>query len=307
MLRGLRTSCRVATGAVRSNSTIAGTLYYRCAFHEGDRTALVVPHEKVKWTYKEFWDNVQRVAGGLKKMGYHSGQVIASDMGNSVANLVLHMAVAHNGMQVLTVKNKEELDALTEQVFVDGAVMSSGASFLSKASFPNSSLEASAFAQLAGPVSEGATDRMANLAYYSSPNPVTNREVYLYGVGTAGTLEIKPDDQVCIGVSLNHPFGMGSVISAIVRNATVHLPDLSKPELGDSTILMTDTHKLAALRDAAKGGSKLRGGIVKVGSGYDLLNEKEKVGDAELWTLGSGEEVFRPLFDACVNTYYPYK
>lgn len=307
MLASLRSSSRVTTGTARANSTIAGTLNYRCTYHNADKLALLSPQENVKWSYGEFNGHVQRVAGGLKKMGFQPGAVIATDMKNTVPNLLLQMAVAHNGMRVMTVKNAEELGSLSAQVPVEGAVFAGGNSFLSKASFPIAGLEAEAFANIAGKVTEGAPDRNAILAYYSSKKPIGNREVYLYGIGTAGTLEILPDDQVCIAASLNHQYGIGGVVSALVRNASIHLLDLSKPELLDSTLLITDKHQLGPLREAAKSGSKIRGGVVKVSSGYDLLLEKEKIGNAELWTLGGGDQVFRPLFDSCVDTYYSFK
>jgi hypothetical protein len=300
-------SCRLGATAVRRNTTVAGTLYYRITYHQKEKLALVCPKENVKWTYAELWDNVQRVAGGLKAAGYGSGSVIATDMDNSVSNILLQMAVAHNSMSVLTVKSAEQLDAVAPQLPVQGAIMSSGSSFLSKASFPTPSMDAAAFMKLSGEAGEGNTDRDSTLAYYGSATETTNREVYLYGIGIAGTLEMTPDDMVCVAASLNHPFGLGGAIAAIVRNATIYLPDLSKPDVGDSTILVTDKHKVDTLRASAGAKSKLRNGVVKVSSGFDLLTEKEDIGGAKMWTLGSGEEVFRPLFDACVDKYYTYK
>mmetsp|Transcript_79109 Transcript_79109/g.235721 ORF Transcript_79109/g.235721 Transcript_79109/m.235721 type:complete len:233 (+) Transcript_79109:188-886(+) len=232
-------------------------------------------------------------------MGFQPGAVISTDMQNTVPNLLLQMAVAHNGMRVMTVKSAEMFGKLSAQVPVQGAVFAGGGSFLNKAPLPIAGLEAEALLKLAGKAAEGATDRNADLAYYGSAEPTTNREVYLYGVGTAGTLEVRSSDQVCVAASLNHPYGLGGAIGATVRSAAVHLPE--------SPLLITDKHQLGPLRESAKGGSKLRGGVVKVGSGYDLLLEKERVGDAGLWTLGGGDEVFRPLFDACVDKYYSYK
>jgi hypothetical protein len=55
------------------------------------------------------------------------------------------------------------------------------------------------------------------------------------------------------------------------------------------------------------GKSKLRGGLVKVGSGNLVLNEKEDIGGASLFTLGSDEDHIRPLFNASVDMYYSYK
>merc|ERR1712194_718517 len=114
----------------------------------------------------------------------------------------------------------------------------------------------------------GATDRNYPLAYYGSATVTGNREIYLYGVGIAGTLDFEPEDQVCVAASLTHPFGIGGVVSGFIRNAAVHLPDMSKIDLRDSAVLITDKQQMPAVRDAAKAGCKLRGGVVKVGSGY---------------------------------------
>jgi len=306
-VRGLQVFRRAAAAAARSNSTIAGTVSYRCTYHEPERLALTAPQEQVEWTYGELWGRVQKVAGGLQGLGYRPGSVIATDLHHGVPSLLLQLAVAHNGMKLMAVKDKGQLDELCTEILVDGAVMTGSTSFLAQASFPTKSIDANDFQKLSGKVAEGATDRDYDLAYFGSSTVTSNREVYLYGVGIAGTLEMTPEDQVCVAAALTHPFGIGGVVSAFIRNAAVHLPDLSKIALRDSTILITDTHKMAAVRDSAKAGCKIRAGVVKVGSGYDLLLEKEKVGDAELFTLGTQEPCFRPLFDACVDKYYPHK
>eukprot|EP00931_Biecheleriopsis_adriatica_P097886 TRINITY_DN71750_c0_g1_i1.p1 TRINITY_DN71750_c0_g1~~TRINITY_DN71750_c0_g1_i1.p1 ORF type:complete len:310 (-),score=47.39 TRINITY_DN71750_c0_g1_i1:177-1106(-) len=306
-IQGLKGFCRPAVVAARSNSTIAGTVGYRCNYHQPDRLALTCPHENVEWTYGELWGRVQKVAGGLKGLGYQPGSVIATDLNHSASNLLLQLAVAHNGMLLMTLQDKGKLDELSPQVQIDGAVMTGGSSFLAQASFPMKSLDVNDFMKLSGKAIEGATDRNYPLAYYGSATPTSNREVYLYGVGTAGTLEMEPEDQVCVAASLNHPFGIGGAVSAFVRNSTVHLPDMNKIDLKDSTILITDKHKLSSVHDSVKSGCKLRGGLVKVGSGSDLLTDKEQIGDVQLWTLGTGDKIFRPLFDACVDKYYSYK
>merc|ERR1719517_48311 len=110
-------------------------------------------------------------------------------------------------MLLMAVKDKGQLEELSTQVYVDGAVMTSGSSFLAQASFPIKSIDVDDFKKLSGKAIEGATDRNYPLAYYGSAVATSNREVYLYGIGTAGTLEIDQEDQVCVAASLNHPFG----------------------------------------------------------------------------------------------------
>jgi len=311
-LRKLQSPLQFIARATRSNSTIAGCLYYRISYHDSKKTGLVAPHEGVKWSYGEFWSRVERAAGGLKSLGYQPGSVIATDLTNSVANVLLQLAVAHNGMQLLTVKSKEELDRLAPMLPVMGAVMTDSSSFLQSASFDIKTIDAASFKKLEGKAGEGATDRNADHAYYSSENPNTNREIYLHGVGTAGLLETQPEDSVCVAANLNHPYGMGMVMSAIVRNAAIYLPDMANPEVADCTLLATDKHHLQTLAGTVKADAPLRGGIVKVGSGTDVLGKtghpaKEPFAGTELFAVGSGEPIFRPLFDSCVDKYYSYK
>jgi hypothetical protein len=152
------------------------------------------------------------------------------------------------------------------------------------------------------------TNRDLDLAFYSSTTNIPNRMLYLVGVGTAGLLDIKKDDQVCVAASLSHWFGVGCAVSAFVRNAAVYIPDPSSMDAQESTLLITDKHQLDAFRGVMKAGaSKFRGGLVKVGSGNRVLNEKEDIAGASLFTLGTGAEYMRPLFDASVDMYYSYK
>jgi hypothetical protein len=132
--------------------------------------------------------------------------------------------------------------------------------------------------------------------------------LYLVGVGTAGLLETKKADQVCVAASLSHWFGVGSCVSAFLRNAAVYLPDPSRLDVHESTLLVTEKQHLDAFRGVLKSGtSKLRGGLVKVGSGNLVLNEKEDLANVPLFTLGTGEDSMRSLFNASVDTYYSYK
>ena len=72
--------------------------------------------------------------------------------------------------------------------------------------------------------------------------------------------------------------------------------------------LITDKHDLDKWRGGSKAGtSKIRGGVVKVGSGNLVLNEKEDFSGASLFTLGDSKDSMRPLFTASVDMYYSYK
>jgi hypothetical protein len=285
----------------RSNSTIAGTVYYRCTYHGPERTAVISPSEKIKWTYAEFWDQIEAVAGGLTKAGYGAGSIIATDLDHNSQSLLLQMACAHNQMQLLTVTNEEEYKRLGPSVGVQGAVSASESSFLKGTTVPQ-------LQKSGGKAGPGATDRACPLAYYGSDIATGNRQVYLHGVGIAGLLKIKPDSQVCVAASLNHAFGLGGVVAAVVRSASIYLPDPSSPDMGDSDFLIADEKSSVALK--GKSNSKLKDGIIKVGAyndatGIPNISGFSEVGGVSVHELDSVGT--HPLFDACSDTYYPLR
>jgi len=290
--------------STRTNTTLAATVYYRCSYHDGDATALVAPRENVNWTYKELWSRIGSLAGGLKAKGYQQGDVIATDLEHSAANVLLQLAASHNGIAVLTAKNMAEFEELAQMVHVKGAVMADTSSFLGKTGLPVKNL----ITDLKGKDSEGVTDRSLMLAYYNVPTATSNRAAYNVATGIAGLLEMTPADTICVATSPNHLVGIGSVVSGFVRNATVYLPDLANFDLGDSTLVIIDNEGIDKMREAAKKGTKLRGGVVH-GDGDDILWATQDVAGVELRVLGSGStsEVMRPLYDSCKDTYYSFK
>jgi len=295
----------LAASAIRTNTTIAETVYYRCNYHDKAAIALLCPQEKIKWSYEELWSRITTLAGGLKTMGYQEGDVIATDIVHPVGNLLLQLAVSHNGMAMMSTKDAGELDQLVQSVPVRGAVMTNSSSFLSKTSL---SIKGS-ITEIKGKATEGVTNRRLDLAYYGTADVTTNREAYQAGVGTAGLLEITQEDTLCIATSTNSLVGIGSVVSAFVRNATVYIPDMAKLDLGDTTLIITDGDALETVRKAVKTGSKLRGGLVQKSGGETVLLATEDVGGVPIRILGSesASDAMRPLFDSCKDAYYAHK
>jgi len=294
-----------AASAVRTNTTIAETVYYRCNYHDKAAVALVCDRAKIKWSYEELWNRITTLAGGLSSLGYAQGDVVATDVLDPVGNVLLQLAVSHNGMTMMTTKDAGELDQLAQSVPVRGAVMAQSSSFLNDTclSMKNS------IAEIKGKAAAGCTNRNLDLAYYGTTSVTTNREAYLAGVGTAGLLEIVPEDKICIATSTNKLVGIGGVVSGFVRNATVYIPDMANLDLGESTFVITDDSSLEKVRNAAKKGSKLRGGLVHMKSGDDVLIATEDIAGVACRIVGSASdsEILRPLFDTCKNTYYSFK
>lgn len=286
---------------MRSNTTIAGTVSYRCNYHSPDRVALVSPSQGIEWTYGELWGKILQVAGGMTKVGFSSGGAVVSDETDSVANLLLQMAAAHNGMIVAFVDSEEQLKCMESSVPLQGAVFGSSSSFLKDASIPGATVDE--LQNSGGKAGDGAVDRNFPLAYYNQDVPTTNRQVYLHGVGIAGLLEIKPDDQVCLASSLTHSFGVGSAIAALVRSASIYVP--TAEDIGESSLLIADAERI----DALGKGAKVRGGLVKT---MDYRSDDEVPGVAPskidfggVRLHGLTSDLSKPLFDPCKDTYWP--
>ncbi|KAF9404187.1 Fatty-acid-CoA ligase, partial [Podila epigama] len=79
----------------------------------GDRLGLVVKHENnLHWTFREFGENVDRVARGLYDLGLRKGDRLAVWMPNNSAWATLQYATAKNGIILVTLNpayRREEL------------------------------------------------------------------------------------------------------------------------------------------------------------------------------------------------------
>lgn len=291
---------------VRANSTIANTVSYRVMYHDGAATALHSPSENVKLSYVELDVKILEVAGGLTKLGYGKGDVMVTDIHHGASGALLQLAASHIGGVVVTVKNAAEVDALSNDIYMKGAVMSGTSSFLSKLNFDTKSI----IGEVKGKGAEGVTDRDNLLAHYGSSKGVSNRVIYLNGVGLAGLLEIKPADVVCVAAPLSSQFGMGGCIAAFVRNATCYLPDISKVDMADATILLAEEAQLEQLRKVK--GAKIRGGAVQSAcNGTDVLLDKYSVDFAgtplRKISTGTKDDAMSSLYDASKDTYYSFK
>jgi len=313
MAWSIRAAWRGSQALSRSNTTIAGTVSYRTTYHEGKATALVCAREKVKWSYDDLWNQIDSVAGGLAQHGYGQGQVLATDVAaTSASNVVLQCAAAHLGVKFMTVESAEQFEKLRDRVYVTGAVMSGGNSFLAKSDLPVKSV----MSEIKGKGNPGVTDRSLDLAYYGTDQALNNRFLYLAGIGNAGLLNIKPGDTLCIASSTNHMFGMGGVISCFVRGAAAYLPDMDNLDLQESTLVLTDKQGIDKVRGAAKKGSKLRGGVFMAedfGNEIPLVLNETETEDVEgtgiriLVREAAEEKVMGEFFDACRDTYYSFK
>jgi hypothetical protein len=297
MMRLLTTPRQLATHfGRRSNSTIAGTIYYRCNYHDPERVALISPSEDIKWTYGELWSQVMVVAGALKNSGFSAGDIVATDLDYTSQSLLFQFAIAHEGMQLLTVKDAAQYNSLAPRIGVAGAVSNSLPGGISFSDVKNAG----------GKASEGATDRNYDLGYYRSGNIAGNRQVYLHGVGLAGLLAVKPCETVCVAASHQSVFGMGCVLSAIVRSGIIYLPPVDSPDLGGADVVVADEAGAEALK--GKTDSSVKRGLVKVGkynesTGIPLINGSQEFAGTRVYTLGA--EGKHPLFDACSDTYIP--
>ncbi|KAG0016253.1 Fatty-acid-CoA ligase, partial [Podila clonocystis] len=90
-----------------------GPFWDRQVNKHGDRLGLVVKHENnLHWTFRQFGENVDRVARGLYDLGLRKGDRLAVWMPNNSAWATLQYATAKNGIILVTLNpayRREEL------------------------------------------------------------------------------------------------------------------------------------------------------------------------------------------------------
>jgi len=234
------------------------------------------------------------VAGALKSSGFSAGDIVATDLDYTSQSILFQMAIAHEGMQLMTVKDAAQYNSLAPRLGVAGAV---GNSLPGGISFSD-------LVKAGGKAGEGATDRNYDLGYYGTDAIAGNRQVYLHGVGLGGLLQVQPCEKVCMAVSHQSVFGMGAVLAAIVRSGIIYLPPVGSPDLGECDVVIADEVGAQAL--SGKSDPSVKRGLVKVGSyneqlGIPLINGSQEFAGTRVYTLAA--EGQHPLFDACSDTY----
>ncbi|CAE8706527.1 unnamed protein product [Polarella glacialis] len=278
--------------------------------------ALSAPQQGVSWSFKELEEKAARVAAALAARGYARGQVLVTDLPNSVENLLLQVACSHLGVAVATAKDPKTLEKLVaaRPWDVRGAVC--GPSFLIKSqlSLPPVIIE-ELDGSLSPLLSSGDKSPLAEprdnaaLGYWNVTKALTNGEALgVMGAAAAERLAVTAEDRVLVSISLCHAFGIGSAVGgAWLGGAAAVLPGAigiqgcdSPSQLAEATLaclvsqrcslLFVDVYTLKGLPVPSPGLdlSALRGGVCKVGSGADFLEEirEAKIGpDGELRPL----------------------
>ena len=284
------------------------------------RRALVSPFQSHTFTYQELSEKSDALAGFLQLYGFERKDLLISDLPNTTENLLLQLACNRLGVYYGTVKNLEQL---TQFPKVKGAVAATAEGFLTEPNLPLPYLSGDFLVDLihnggrkgAGITlkdymldnydQEGHEDAMdAPHAFFnSSTTPYTNRQLIQHAEEAAEEMIVVEQDVICISVTLCHAFGIGSAVgSALLRGACIALPAIGGIqgcgvpseraaatfevlETEKCTLLVADTHTLKALPDHPER-LNLRGGVCKIGSGSDWLDETRKYGGITLKTVG---------------------
>lgn len=312
----------VVSGGRRSASSLASLVSSR-AKSTPDSLALAAPMQGVEWSFAEMDDRASHLAAALTVQGYSRGQVVVSNLPNSAENLLLQVACSYLGVAVATVKDEAALEDLAKVANVQGSVVhlppdTPTEPFLKHVSLP---IQPQVIEELDGslcaPFSRGSSARTSvhvpdgteALGYWSSTKPLTNNEALdVMGAAAKSRLSITEKDRVLVSITLCHAFGIGSAVGgAWLGGAAVVLPGasgirgcgspsqraeatLSALESQSCSLLFADVHTLKALPAPGSGGklAALRGGVCKVGSGADFLEDvrEAKIGpDGELRPL----------------------
>ena len=280
----------------------------------------VGPLPMSRYSYSDFSDKTNRLAGFLKLYGYERNDVLISDLPNVAENLMLQVACNRIGVAYATAKDLEGMAKLAK---VKGSVSATGTGFLAETTLSLPFLSGDFLLDLLHGTSGGNNefldfdfenneqDGSAVLpphAYYNNTTPFTNEGALEMGADAAWEIAMIEDDNVCVAITLCHAFGMGSAVcSTIQEGATLVLPSvggirgcgvpskraeatLHVLESEKCTLLFADKHTFKAFSDEDELRIKqmpLRGGVCKVGSGSQFLEETVECGGAIFKTLGT--------------------
>jgi acyl-CoA synthetase (AMP-forming)/AMP-acid ligase II len=281
----------------------------------------VSPFQNQSFTYEELQQTSDSLAGFLQLYGFERRDLLISDLPNTTENAILQLACNRLGVYFGTVKNAEQLVQFPR---VKGAVSVDSTGFLAETTLPLPCLSGEFLVDLIRGGNTGGVKRevysmehfdqealedatITPHAYYNSTsNAFTNGQALQLADEAANELFVVEQDVVCISVTLCHPFGMGSAIgSCLLRGACIALPAVGGIygcgvpseraaatfevlESEKCTLLFADTHTLQALPDHPER-LNLRGGVCKIGSGSDWLNDTRKYAGVTLRTMGSKE------------------
>jgi len=93
----------------------------------GDREALVVPHQDVRWTYKEFDERVSRLAAGLLALGLRPGDRIGIWAQNCAEWVLVQFATARAGLVMVNINpayRRSELEYVLDKVQCAALILS---------------------------------------------------------------------------------------------------------------------------------------------------------------------------------------
>ncbi|CAB9522983.1 expressed unknown protein [Seminavis robusta] len=289
--------------------TIAG-LVDAAASKSPSRLALISPFQNQEFTYQELSQTTHALAGFLSMYGFEKKDLLVSDLPNTTENLMVQLACNRLGVAYATAK---DLGGMTKYPKVKGAICTASEGFLAETNLPLPYLDGNFLTEL---IHEGGleqfSDEVADAdptlphAYYNSTSPFTNEQALKLGEEAAFQLAVYDEDVICVSITLCHAFGMGSAISsALMMGATIALPavggirgcgvpseraaatlDVLKEQ--KCTLMFADTHTLKALPEPPHD-LVLRGGVCKIGSGSDFLEESRMYGGAKLMTMGKKE------------------
>jgi fatty-acyl-CoA synthase len=93
----------------------------------GENDALIVPHQNIHWTYKEFNDLVTRLAAGLLKLGLHPGERVGIWSQNCAEWVLVQFATARAGLIMVNINpayRRSELEYVLDKVQCNALILS---------------------------------------------------------------------------------------------------------------------------------------------------------------------------------------
>lgn len=104
-----------------------GTHLDKIAERFADNDALIVPYQKIRWTYREFNDRVTRLAAGLLKLGLPSGARVGIWSQNCAEWVLVQFATARAGLILVNINpayRRSEIEYVLEKVQCSALILS---------------------------------------------------------------------------------------------------------------------------------------------------------------------------------------
>ena len=231
--------CRHLSSVKKSGPRTIGSILSARVEKDFRSDALISCHQGIRLNFGRLYSAALAFASGLKRQNYRPGDKIAMLLKNCAENVIVQLGSSFLGVAVVTAKDAASLVTLASQLSCKGAVSDvacgKDASFAGAFNSPiiitgdcrDVKVSHVPFDEfLKSPMSvvgqAKGFDSSAPAAFYGARSAVTQRDLIQAAEAAQNHLQLASSDRLCLTITLNHSFGLGSGAAAstsVVHNA----------------------------------------------------------------------------------------